>query len=99
MQGQPVIVHSVSLGPYVGVLQSRDGTVVTLGPCRTLIQWRKGDSYLDIARDGLGQREVSVSHQIDGPVLLADVTLIAPLSDKAVKSFVRASEDNLSLVQ
>lgn len=98
MTNQPVILHSASLGAHVGALQSHDGSAVMLGPCRTLIKWRAGATLIDIAKHGIDKRDGAVSHQIDGPVVLLDVTLIAPLSDAAVKSIVRVSEDNLSLL-
>ena len=53
---------------------------------------------MDVASDGLPKRLSSVSAQIAGPVHIADVTLIAPLSRAACQSIVRVSEDNLSLL-
>ena len=99
MLNQPVIVFSPSLGSHVGILREHDGTTVTLAPARSARWEAKGVTYIDVAADGLLKRQASVSAQIDGPVTLMDVTMIAPLSDAAVKSIVRVSEDNLSLVQ
>ena len=53
---------------------------------------------MDVAAEGLPKRLSSVSPQIAGPIHLADVTLIAPLSKAALQSIVRVSEDNLSLM-
>ena len=98
MIDQPVIVFSPSLGSLVGILREHDGSTVTLAPARSARWEAKGVTYLDVAADGLLKRQASVSAQID-TVTLMDVTMIAPLSDAAVKSIVRVSEDNLSLVQ
>ena len=97
MIDQPVIVFSPSLGSHVGILREHDGSTVTLAPARSARWEAKGVTYLDVAADGLLKRQASVSAQIDGPVTLMDVTMIAPLSDAAVKSIVRvkAAEDNL----
>ena len=98
MLDQPVIVFSTSLGSHVGVLREHDGATVTLAPARSVRWEAKGVTILDVAVDGLGKRQASVSAQIAGPVVLTDVTMLAPLSDAACKSIVRVSEDNLSLV-
>ena len=97
MIDHPVIVFSPSLGSHVGVLREHDGSTVTLAPARSARWDAKGVTILDVACDGLGKRQASVSAQCDGPVVLTDVTMVAPLSDAACKSIVRVSEDNLSL--
>ena len=86
------------MGSFVGVLQKHDGTAVTLAPARA-VRWDGKETHvMDVAADGLPKRLSSVSAQIDGPILIADVTLIAPLSKAACQSIVRVSEDNLSLL-
>ena len=97
MLNQPVIVFSPSLGSHVGILREHDGATVTLAPARSARWDAQGVTIIDVACDGLLKRQASVSAQIDGPVVLTDVTMAAPLSDAAVKSIVRVSEDNLSL--
>ena len=85
------------MGSFVGILQEHEGTAVHLGPARA-VRWDGRETHvMDVAAEGLPKRLSSVSAQIDGPIMLADVTLIAPLSDAAVKSIVRVSEDNKSL--
>ena len=96
MIDQPVIVFSPSLGSHVGILREHDGSTVVLAPARSARWDAKGVTYIDVAADGLLKRQASVSAQID-TVTLMDVTMIAPLSDAAVKSIVRVSEDNKSL--
>ena len=86
------------MGSFVGLLQAHDGTAVTLAPARA-VRWEPRETHvMDVAADGLPKRLSSVSAQIAGPVHIADVTLIAPLSKAACQSIVRVSEDNLSLV-
>ena len=98
MPATPVIVFSPSMGSFVGLLQAHDGTAVTLAPARA-VRWDGRETHvMDVAADGLPKRLSSVSAQIDGPVHIADVTLIAPLSKAACQSIVRVSEDNLSLL-
>ena len=98
MQNQPVIVFSPSMGSFVGVLHVHDGTAVHLGPARA-VRWDGRETHvMDVAAEGLPKRLSSVSAQIAGPIHLADVTLIAPLSKAALQSIVRVSEDNLSLL-
>ena len=98
MTATPVIVFSPSMGSFVGLLQANDGTAVTLAPARA-VRWDGRETHvMDVAADGLPKRLSSVSAQIAGPVRIADVTLIAPLSKAACQSIVRVSEDNLGLV-
>ena len=100
MQNQPVIVFSPSMGSFVGILQGHEGKweYVTLGPARA-VRWDGRETHvMDVAAEGLPKRLSSVSAQIAGPIHLADVTLIAPLSRAACQSIVRVSEDNLSLL-
>ena len=86
------------MGSFVGLLQEHDGTAVTLAPARA-VRWDGRETHvMDVAADGLPKRLSSVSAQIAGPVHIADVTLIAPLSKAACQSIVRVSEDNLSLM-
>ena len=87
------------MGSFVGILQGHDGsTAVTARPRARRPLGRQGDPRHGRGRDGLPKRLSSVSAQIAGPIHLADVTLIAPLSKAALQSIVRVSEDNLSLM-
>lgn len=93
---RPVIVATEGVGTYAGILRDYDTDSVTLAPARCLIKWREGHTYLDLAKSGPDKRDGAVSHQVDGPVMVVGVTLMAPLSDRACKAIVRVSEDNLA---
>ena len=96
--GRPVMVVNPT-GTYAGMLDSYDPATrhATLTRARVLGEWRAGHYYLDTAT-APSHRELKVSCLSEGPVIIADVGLVAPLSDRAVKAICRASEDNLSIL-
>lgn len=97
MIDQPVIVYSTSAGPFVGVLRLRVGAEVELNPARQ-VRWADNEHLLlDAAAEGPPRKAHNVSAICPGPVVLTDVTMVAPLSDAACKAIVRGSEDKLPL--
>ena len=83
--GKKVLVRGIQSGVYFGELVDRVGQEVELKNVRNLWAWHGANTLLDVAENGVEQKNCRFSNFVEN-IVLTDVCEIVPCSDNAISN-------------
>ena len=86
MEKKHVIIRADRAGVFFGVLESKDGSEVTLSNCRKLHYWDGAAAVQQLALDGVSKPENCRFTVFVPNITILGVIEIIPCSDKSIAS-------------
>ena len=86
MEKKHVIIRADRAGVFFGVLESKDGSEVTLSNCRKLHYWDGAAAVQQLALDGVSKPENCRFTVFVPSITILGVIEIIPCSDKSIAS-------------